>query len=172
MSVTSSPPPAKPYQSSIPTDEKSPIQLASILLITSTIPLDQLALGIQLTIAIQQGGKARCKGQKLYQSTQQSCVGLGKGSTACKVYIDKGRSILRFFFLANRTCFVTFMHKSNSKVMHTRINASCICLKYKETAEKTRNAMIKSSHITNNTTSTLQAYTGQREETKSESMSS
>ncbi|KAJ6411934.1 hypothetical protein OIU84_005072 [Salix udensis] len=64
-------------------------QLASILLITSTIPLDQLALGIQLTIAIQQGGKARCKGQKLYQSTQQSCVGLGKGSTACKVYIDK-----------------------------------------------------------------------------------
>ncbi|KAJ6680947.1 hypothetical protein OIU74_019431 [Salix koriyanagi] len=104
--------------------------------------------------------------------TTKLCWFREKVSTACKVYIDKGRSILRFFFLANRTCFVTFMHKSNSKVMHTRINASCICLKYKETAEKTRNAMIKSSHITNNTTSTLQAYTGQREETKSESMSS
>jgi len=92
-----------------------------------------------------------------------------KRLAASKVYIDKGRSILRFFFLANRTCFVTFMHISNSKVMHTRINASRICLKYKETAEKTKNAMIKSSHITNTTTSTLQAYTGQREETKSES---
>lgn len=79
MSVASSPPQTKPSQSSIPSDEKSPIQLASILLITSTISLDQLALGIQLNIAIKQGKKDRCKGQKLYQSTQQSCVGLGKG---------------------------------------------------------------------------------------------
>jgi len=40
--------------------------------------------------------------------------------------------------------------------MHTRMNASCICLKYRETAEKTRNARITSSHITKITTSTLE----------------
>ena len=84
MSVASSTPQTKPSQSSIPIDKKSPIQLASILLITSTISLDQLALGIQLNIAIKQGEKDRCKGQKLYQSTQQSCVGLGKGSLLVK----------------------------------------------------------------------------------------
>lgn len=89
-----------------------------------------------------------------------------KRLAASKVYIDKGRSILRFFFLANRTCFVTFMHISNSKVMQTRINASRICLKYKETAEKTKNAMIKSSHITNTTTSTLEELILEAEEKK------
>lgn len=70
-------------------------------------------------------------------------------------YIDNGRSILRFFFLANLTCFVTFMHKSSSIVMLTNIIASRICLKYNETAEKTRKARMTSSHITNITTSTL-----------------
>lgn len=70
-------------------------------------------------------------------------------------YIDNGRSILRFFFLANLTCFVTFMHKSSSIVMLTKIIASRICLKYNETAEKTRKARMTSSHITNITTSTL-----------------
>lgn len=40
--------------------------------------------------------------------------------------------------------------------MHTKIKASCICLKYRETAEKTRKARITSSHITKMTTSTLE----------------
>lgn len=70
-------------------------------------------------------------------------------------YIDNGRSILRFFFLASLTCFVIFMHKSNSTVTQTNIKASWMCLKYKETAEKTRKAKIISSHITKTTTSTL-----------------
>lgn len=71
-------------------------------------------------------------------------------------YIDNGSSILLFFFPATLTCFVIFMHRSNNNVMHTRIKASCICLKYKETAEKTRKANITSSHITKATTSTLE----------------
>lgn len=70
-------------------------------------------------------------------------------------YIDKGRSILRLFFLANLTCFVILMHKSKSIVMHNKINARRTCLKYKETAEKTKKAIMTSSHITKITTSTL-----------------
>lgn len=69
--------------------------------------------------------------------------------------MDNGRSILLFFFLANLTCFVTFMHRSNNIVMHTKIKANCICRKYKETAENTKNDSIISSHITKITTSTL-----------------
>lgn len=71
-------------------------------------------------------------------------------------YIDNGRSILRFFFLASVTCFVTFMHRSNRIVMHAKIKVSCICLKYNETAENTRKARMRSSHITKTTTSTLE----------------
>ena len=77
-------------------------------------------------------------------------------------YMDKGRSILRFFFLATLTCFVTFMHKSKSIVIETRINARRMCLKYKETAENTKKARITSSHITNITTSTLQHRNGKK----------
>uniref|UniRef100_A0A7C9E1K2 Uncharacterized protein n=1 Tax=Opuntia streptacantha TaxID=393608 RepID=A0A7C9E1K2_OPUST len=72
-------------------------------------------------------------------------------------YIDKGRSILRFFFRACRICFVIFMHRSSSNVTHIKTNASCICLKYSETAEETRNARTMSSHITKITISTLEA---------------
>lgn len=78
-----------------------------------------------------------------------------KGHYLIPFYIDNGRSILRFFFLASRTCFVIFMHKSNSTVMQTNTKASWMCLKYKETTEKTKNAKITSSHITKTTTSTL-----------------
>jgi hypothetical protein len=39
--------------------------------------------------------------------------------------------------------------------MKTNIKASRICLKYKETTEKTKKAKITSSHITKTTTSTL-----------------
>lgn len=70
-------------------------------------------------------------------------------------YIDNGRSILRFFFLASLICFVIFMLSINSTVMQTNINASRMCLKYKETAEKTRKAIMTSFHITKTTTSTL-----------------
>lgn len=70
--------------------------------------------------------------------------------------MDNGRSILLFFFLANLTCFVTFMHRSNNNVMHTKIKANCICRKYKETAENTKKDRIMSSHITKITTSTLE----------------
>lgn len=76
------------------------------------------------------------------------------------IYMDNGRSILRFFFLANLTCFVIFMHKSNSIVTQTKIKASRIRLKYRETAEKTRKARIMSSHIINTRTSILQAIKG------------
>lgn len=93
----------------------------------------------------------------------------GRGCTVnCNYmfYIDNGRSILRFFFLANLTCFVIFMHKSNSIVMHTRMKASCICLKYRETAAKTRKARITSSHMTKITTSTLEEGRFEVEEKK------
>lgn len=40
--------------------------------------------------------------------------------------------------------------------MHIKIKASCIYLKYKETAEKTRTARIISSHATDISTSTLE----------------
>jgi hypothetical protein len=127
---------------------------------------------IQLQIAINQGKRGPTQKSEIISIYSTKLCWYRKRFTTCKVYMDKGRSILRFFFLANRTCFVTFMHKSNSIVMHTKINASRICLKYKETAEKTKNAMTTSSHITNTTTSTLQEHTGQRGETKSGSMSS
>lgn len=39
--------------------------------------------------------------------------------------------------------------------MQTNTKPSRMCLKYKETAEKTRKAKMKSSHITKTTTSTL-----------------
>ncbi|PON60585.1 hypothetical protein PanWU01x14_151970 [Parasponia andersonii] len=77
-------------------------------------------------------------------------------------YIDNGRSILRLFFLANLTCFVILMHKSKSIVMHTKINARRKCLKYKETAEKTKKAKMTSSHITKITTSTLHQQMGRK----------
>lgn len=80
---------------------------------------------------------------------------VGQRSLLDTFYIDNGRSILRFFFLASRTCFVIFMHKSNSTVTQTNTKASWMCLKYKETTEKTKNAKITSSHITKTTTSTL-----------------
>lgn len=70
--------------------------------------------------------------------------------------MDNGRSILRFFFLANLICFVIFMHRSNSMVTQIKIKASCMCRKYKDTAEKTKKARITSSHITKTTTSTLE----------------
>nr|KYP64805.1 hypothetical protein KK1_019413 [Cajanus cajan] len=47
------------------------------------------------------------------------------------------------------------MHKSNRIVMQTKKKASRMCLKYKETTEKTKKAKITSSHITKTTTSTL-----------------
>ena len=47
--------------------------------------------------------------------------------------------------------------------MLTNIKASRMCLKYKETTEKTRKAKMTSSHITNTTTSTLHH---DKEETK------
>lgn len=81
---------------------------------------------------------------------------IGRTSLVMRFYMDKGRSILLFFLLANLTCFVIFMHKSNSIVIDTKTKASRMCLKYKETAEKTRKARITSSHITNTTTSTLE----------------
>jgi hypothetical protein len=43
------------------------------------------------------------------------------------------------------------------------MKASRICLKYRETAEKTRNARITSSHITKITTSTLHPEKGGKE---------
>lgn len=58
------------------------------------------------------------------------------------------------------------MHKSNSIVTITKIKASRICLKYKETAEKTRKARITSSHITKTTTSTLEEVRLEVEEKK------
>ncbi|KAJ6414359.1 hypothetical protein OIU84_007054 [Salix udensis] len=160
----------KTSQSSIPSDEKSPIQSACILMITTIIFLNQLALGIQLHIAINEGIWGPMQKSEIMSIYSTKWRWFRKRFPTCKLYIDKGRSILRFFFLANRTCFVIFMHKSNSIVMHTKMNASRVCLKYKETAEKTRNAMITSSHITNTTTSILQENTGQREETRSGSM--
>lgn len=50
--------------------------------------------------------------------------------------------------------------------MHTKIKASRIRLKYKETAEKTRKARMTSSHITNTTTSTLEEVKLEVEEKK------
>lgn len=79
-------------------------------------------------------------------------------------YKDKGRSILRFLFRASFTCFVIFMHKSNSSVTHNKITASLKCLKYKETPEKTKNAKITSSHTTKIATSTLEEMTLEVEE--------
>lgn len=51
--------------------------------------------------------------------------------------------------------------------MKTNIKASRICLKYKETTEKTKKAKITSSHITKTTTSTLEVVIlGEVEEKK------
>lgn len=50
--------------------------------------------------------------------------------------------------------------------MLTKIIASRICLKYNETAEKTRKARMTSSHITNITTSTLEEEILEVEEKK------
>lgn len=86
-----------------------------------------------------------------------------KGQDLMSFYIDNGRSILRFFFLASLTCFVIFMHRSNRTVMQTKIKASRMCLKYRETTENTKKAKIISSHITKTTTSTLHH---KKEETK------
>lgn len=72
------------------------------------------------------------------------------------IYIDKGRSILRFFFRVSLICLVIFMNRSNSSVVQSRTMASLKCLKYNETAEKTRKAKITSSHTTKIATSTLQ----------------
>lgn len=71
------------------------------------------------------------------------------------LYIESGRSILRFFFLADLTCLVTFMQTSSSKVTHTKMKANCNRLKYKETAENTKKAKMTSSQMTKTTTSTL-----------------
>lgn len=64
-------------------------------------------------------------------------------------YIDKGRSILRLFFLFNFACLVIFKHKSSTNVMIARVIVSLQCVKYNETAEETIKARIKSSHNTN-----------------------
>ena len=71
-------------------------------------------------------------------------------------YIDKGRSILRFFLRANLTLLVIFISKSNSSITNRKITARLKCLKYNDTAEKTRNARMTSSHITKIATSTLE----------------
>ncbi|CAL1355412.1 unnamed protein product [Linum trigynum] len=47
------------------------------------------------------------------------------------------------------------MHSTNINVRQTKMKASRMCLKYKDTAEKTRKARTTSSHMTNMTTSTL-----------------
>ncbi|KAF3486627.1 hypothetical protein F2Q69_00054865 [Brassica cretica] len=57
-----------------------------------------------------------------------------------------GRSILRFFFLANLTCFVTFKQTSSSKAKHNKTKATCNRWKYKETAENT-NTMINGEFL-------------------------
>lgn len=72
-------------------------------------------------------------------------------------YIDNGRSILRFFFLASVTCFAIVTHTSNNKLALTKMNASFRFVKYNETTEKIRSAKITSSHITKMTTSALVA---------------
>jgi hypothetical protein len=82
------------------------------------------------------------------------------------LYIERGRSILRFFFLACLTCFVIFIQRSNSKVTQSRIKASCNRLKYKDTAENTTSANITSSHMTKTTTSTLEEEKLEVEEKK------
>ena len=69
--------------------------------------------------------------------------------------LRRQRDSLRFFFLANLTCFVTFKQTSSSKAKHNKTKASCNRWKYKETAENTKNAKITSSHMTKTTTSTL-----------------
>lgn len=71
-------------------------------------------------------------------------------------YIERGRSILRFFFLAILTCFAIFIQTNNSKQTQSKMNASSNRFKYNETAENTRNAKITSSQITKTTTSTLE----------------
>lgn len=87
--------------------------------------------------------------------TFKNWLGVTKRFPIEHFYIDNGRSILRFFFLASVTCFAIVIHTSNSKLTLTRINASFRCVKYNETTEKTRSAKITSSHITNMTTSAL-----------------
>lgn len=81
-------------------------------------------------------------------------------------YIDNGRSILRCFFRATLTCFVIFMHKSRSSVVHNKNIESLKCLKYNETAENTKNAKITSSHITKTATSTLEEARAEEVENK------
>lgn len=51
-------------------------------------------------------------------------------------------------------------------MMHTKINARRICLKYKETAENTKKARMTSSHITKITTSNLEEVRLEVEEKK------
>lgn len=78
-----------------------------------------------------------------------------EGLTYIEVYIDNGRSILRFVFLSSLTCFIIFNPISKRIVMHIKQNASRIYLKYSETADKTRKARIMSSHTADIIKSTL-----------------
>lgn len=77
-----------------------------------------------------------------------------KKTKQATVHIDSGRSILLLLLLASLTCFMILRHTNIRIAEKIERNVSRMYLKYKETAEKTTNASMKSSPITN-TASTL-----------------